>query len=56
MSDPKHTCPRCGRTMLVFRAQLGPRAGTPYWGCTDPSCNGARPYDAQTGARVAAEG
>lgn len=41
--------------MLEKKAQLGPRAGTPYWGCSDATCPGARPF-AVVDAPLAAEG
>jgi hypothetical protein len=47
MENTSHpTCPRCGDTMIVQRAHLGPRAGTPYWFCTRATCLGSLPFDA----------
>lgn len=53
MSGTTPPCPCCGRTMTVKKAHLGPRAGTPYWSCSDTTCPGARPY--ATEERIAAE-
>ncbi len=39
-------CPACGKPMLKRTARQGPRAGTPFWGCTGyPDCRGTRPVE-----------
>ena len=40
-SDPKPTCPQCGKPMVVRTAKSGKNAGIQFWGCTAyPDCKG----------------
>lgn len=35
------TCPKCGKQMVLRKAQTGPNAGHSFWGCSSyPSCKG----------------
>lgn len=39
-------CPKCGKLMVMRKAQTGPNAGHSFWGCSGyPSCKGYREYN-----------
>ncbi len=41
---PPPACPQCGRPMRLRTARQGPKAGSPFWGCSAyPDCKGTRP-------------
>jgi len=47
-SDAKKSpiCSKCGKSMRLRTARLGPRAGSRFWGCAAyPECKGVRPAD-----------
>ena len=43
MPTPSHTCPTCGKVMVLRTARRREKAGSQFWGCSSfPACRGTR--------------